>query len=49
MRASALVLGSAFFNNHTEELAAPAMRHSVPAIAQYRQFVTAGGPAGYET
>ena len=48
MRASALVIGGgAFFNNHTEELAALAIRHSVPAIAQYRQFVTAGGLASY--
>jgi putative tryptophan/tyrosine transport system substrate-binding protein len=48
MRASALVIGGgAFFNNHTEELAALAIRHSMPAIAQYRQFVTAGGLASY--
>ena len=46
--AGALVIGGgAFFNNHTEELAALAIRHSVPAIAQYRQFVTAGGLASY--
>jgi ABC-type uncharacterized transport system substrate-binding protein len=48
MGASALVIGGgAFFNNHTEELATLAIRHSVPAIAQYRQFVTAGGLASY--
>jgi putative ABC transport system substrate-binding protein len=48
MTASALVIGGgAFFNNHTEELAALAILHSVPAIAQYRQFVTAGGLASY--
>jgi putative ABC transport system substrate-binding protein len=47
-QASALVIGGgAFFNNHTEELAALAIRHAVPAIAQYRQFVTAGGLASY--
>jgi putative tryptophan/tyrosine transport system substrate-binding protein len=48
MTVSALVIGGgAFFNNHTEELAALAFRHSVPAIAQYRQFVNAGGLASY--
>jgi putative ABC transport system substrate-binding protein len=48
MAAGALVIGGgAFFNNHTEELAALAIRHSMPAIAQYRQFVTAGGLASY--
>jgi putative ABC transport system substrate-binding protein len=48
MAAGALVIGGgAFFNNHTEELAALAIRHSVPAIAQYRQFVSAGGLASY--
>ena len=48
MAASALVIGGgAFFNNHTEEMAALAIRHSMPAIAQYRQFVSAGGLASY--
>ena len=48
MAAGALVIGGgAFFNNHTEELAALAIRHSMPAIAQYRQFVTADGLASY--
>jgi putative ABC transport system substrate-binding protein len=48
MQARALVIGGgAFFNNHTEELATLSIRHSVPAIAQYRQFVTAGGLASY--
>ena len=48
LRTGALVIGGgAFFNNHTEELAALAIRYSLPAIAQYRQFVTAGGLASY--
>jgi putative ABC transport system substrate-binding protein len=48
MQVGALMIGGGvFFNNHTEELAALAIRHSVPAIAQYRQFVAAGGLASY--
>ena len=47
-RAGALVIGTdAFFNNHLEQLAALAIRNSVLAIYEYRQFVAAGGLASY--
>jgi putative ABC transport system substrate-binding protein len=43
LRAGGLVIGTdAFFNSHAEQLGALAARHRVPAIAQYREFVSAG-------
>ena len=46
--AAGLVINpGAFFASHTEQLAAQALRHSVPAIFWRRQFVAAGGLAGY--
>ena len=36
-----------FFNSRNEQLGALSARHTVPAIAQYREFVTAGGLACY--
>jgi putative ABC transport system substrate-binding protein len=48
LRAGALVLGpDVFFNSHIEQVAALAIRHSVPAIYQYRPFVEAGGLLSY--
>ena len=49
LRAAALVIGSAdpWFNSHAAELGALALRHSVPAIFQYREFATAGGLMSY--
>jgi putative tryptophan/tyrosine transport system substrate-binding protein len=36
-----------FFNSRNEQLGALSVRHRVPAIAQYREFVEAGGLACY--
>ena len=48
LRAGGLVISAGtFFANHSEQLAALALRHSVPAIFEYRPFVAAGGLAGY--
>jgi putative ABC transport system substrate-binding protein len=48
LRASGLVISpGAFFINHSRQLAALALRHLVPAISGYRQFVAAGGLASY--
>src|SRR5262249_59057253 len=48
MRGGAVVIGpDAFFNNRVEQLAALAIRDSVPAVYQYHQFVAAGGLASY--
>jgi len=37
----------AFFNTQSERLAELSVRHAVPAIFQYREFVAAGGLLGY--
>jgi putative ABC transport system substrate-binding protein len=48
MRSGVLVIATdVFFNGHVELLAALAIRHLVPAIYAYRQFVTAGGLISY--
>ena len=48
LRADGLVIGSsAFFVSRQEQLAALAMRHSVPAVFENRQFVVAGGLMSY--
>jgi putative ABC transport system substrate-binding protein len=50
LRAGALVIGTdALFNSRSEQLAALAVRHAVPAIYQYREFVSAGGLMSYGT
>jgi putative ABC transport system substrate-binding protein len=50
MRAVVLVVGSdVFFNSRSEQLAALALRHTVPAIYQYREFAAAGGLMSYGT
>ena len=47
-RAAALVIGvDVFFNSRSEQLAALTVRHAVPAIYQYREFVAAGGLMSY--
>ena len=48
MRAGALVIGTdPFFTARSEQLAALALRHAVPTIYQYREFVAAGGLMSY--
>jgi putative ABC transport system substrate-binding protein len=48
MRAGVLVIGTdAFFNSQSKQLAALALRHSVPAIYQYGDFTAAGGLLSY--
>jgi putative ABC transport system substrate-binding protein len=48
LRAAALVImPDVFFNARTEQLAALALRHAVPAIYQYRVFAAAGGLMSY--
>jgi putative ABC transport system substrate-binding protein len=48
IRANALVIGTdTFFNSHSGKLAALALRHAMPAIYQYREFVAAGGLMSY--
>ena len=48
LRAGGLVIGShAFFTARSEQLAALAVRHAVPTVYAYREFVAAGGLASY--
>jgi putative ABC transport system substrate-binding protein len=48
LRAGALVIGAdAFFNSRSKQLAALTTRHAVPAIYQFREFVSAGGLMSY--
>jgi putative tryptophan/tyrosine transport system substrate-binding protein len=47
-RAGALVIGTdAFFTSHSEQLAALALRHAVPAVYQQPEFTAAGGLMSY--
>jgi putative ABC transport system substrate-binding protein len=49
-RAGGLVIGAdALFNSRSEQLAALTIRHAVPAIYQFREFVSAGGLMSYGT
>jgi ABC-type uncharacterized transport system substrate-binding protein len=49
LRATALVIGSGdpFFNSRSAQLAALTVRHAIPSIYQYREFVAAGGLISY--
>jgi putative tryptophan/tyrosine transport system substrate-binding protein len=48
MRVGGLVIGpGAFFISRIEQLAALALRHGVPATAQWREFAVAGGLLSY--
>jgi putative ABC transport system substrate-binding protein len=48
LRASALIIGpDALFISRNEQLAALALRHAVPAVAQFRAFAVAGGLMSY--
>jgi putative tryptophan/tyrosine transport system substrate-binding protein len=50
LRAGALVIAAdALFNSRSAQLAALTVRHAVPAIYQYREFVSAGGLMSYGT
>jgi putative ABC transport system substrate-binding protein len=43
LHAGGLVVGSdVFFTTRSEQLAGPALRHSVPAVYQYRELAAAG-------
>jgi putative tryptophan/tyrosine transport system substrate-binding protein len=48
LKAGALAIGSdPLFTNRSEQLAALTVRHSVPAIYEWREFVAAGGLMSY--
>ena len=48
LRAGGLVIGTdAFFTSRLEKLAALAIRHRVPAVYHFREFVAAGGLISY--
>jgi putative ABC transport system substrate-binding protein len=50
VRAGGLVIGTdSLFNTWKEQPAALSVRHGVPTIHQYREFVVAGGLIGYGT
>ena len=50
VRAGALVIGTdALFNSRSEQLAVLTLRHEVPAIYQFREFVLSGGLASFGT
>jgi len=50
LRAGALVIAAdALFNSLSGHLAALTVRHAVPALYQYREFVSAGGLMSYGT
>ena len=48
MRASGLVISADYlFSGHSEQLAALAVRHAIPAIYSRREFALAGGLLSY--
>jgi ABC-type uncharacterized transport system substrate-binding protein len=50
LRADALVIGTdAFFSSQSKKLAELTVRHAIPTIYQYREFVAAGGLMSYGT
>jgi len=42
-----VIVADPFFNSRSKQLAALALRHSVPAVYQYREFTAAGGLMSY--
>jgi putative tryptophan/tyrosine transport system substrate-binding protein len=49
LRVGALVIASdIFFNSRSEQLGVLTLRHAVPTISGYYEFVTAGGLMSYE-
>jgi putative ABC transport system substrate-binding protein len=42
-----VISGDPFFNSRSEQLAALAMRHGVPAVYQFHEFAAAGGLISY--
>jgi putative ABC transport system substrate-binding protein len=49
-RIGALMIGTdPFFNSRSEQLATLALRHGMPAIYQYPEFIAAGGLMSYGT
>jgi putative tryptophan/tyrosine transport system substrate-binding protein len=42
-----VIAPDAFFNSHLEQLAALALRHTMPAFFQFREFAAAGGLMSY--
>jgi putative ABC transport system substrate-binding protein len=42
-----VIIADPFFQSRSEQLAALALRHALPAIAQLREFVVAGGAMSY--
>jgi putative ABC transport system substrate-binding protein len=50
LRVGALVIGTdALFNSRSEQLAALTVRHALPAVYQFREFVASGGLMSYGT
>jgi len=48
LRASALVIGSdPFFDSHSQQLAALALRHAMPTMYPFREYAVAGGLISY--
>jgi putative ABC transport system substrate-binding protein len=48
LQAGALVIGTdAFFNSRSDQLAGLTLRHAMPTIFEFRQFVVSGGLASY--
>jgi putative tryptophan/tyrosine transport system substrate-binding protein len=48
LRIGGLVIGAdVFFNSRSEQLATLTVRHAIPAVYQYRDFVAAGGLMSY--
>jgi putative ABC transport system substrate-binding protein len=50
LRAGGLVIGNdLFFNSRLDQLAALTVRHTLPAVHQFRQFAASGGLMSYGT
>ena len=42
-----MITPDTFFSSRSEQLAALALRHTMPTVSPYREFVTAGGLMSY--